>query len=68
MKSGNPFVMATIAWALAAVASNTKNNDQVQAARLDASTKEALYFTEKQMSNALFSICPNFILQICNLR
>ena len=38
--------MATIAWALAA--SNTKNNDKVQAAKLDASTKEALFFTEKQ--------------------
>lgn len=58
IKTGNPFVMATIAWALAAVASNTKNNDKVQAAKLDASTQEALFFTEKLVSNALLAAAP----------
>lgn len=61
IKTRNPFVMATIAWALAAVASNTRKNEKVQAAKLDEVTREALYITEKQVSNAL--LASAFILQ-----
>ena len=57
-KTFNPFVMATIAWALAAVADNVKNNKAAQAAKINADTREALYNTTKSISIGLLFLAP----------
>ena len=57
-KTFNPFVMATIAWALAAVADNVKNNKAAQAAKINADTREALHYTTKSISIGLLFLAP----------
>lgn len=57
-KTHNPFVMGTIAWALAAVAHNIKNNKTAQAAKLNEDTQEALHFTISGVSKSLLVLSP----------
>ncbi len=64
LRTHNPFVMGTIAWALAAVADNIKNNKTAQAAKLNADTRESLDYTIKGVSNGLLILSlfvPNLV-------
>jgi hypothetical protein len=57
-KTHNPFVMGVSAWALAAVADNTRNGKAQPTAKLESCTKDALAITEKKVSNTLLLLAP----------